>query len=577
MIGDDYFNLRSRLGADLYTLASLIRETGGSAEDIHILDNVIASLNDPFLFVVVGEVNVGKSTFLNGLFGADISKTGVMPTTDKICFFKYGPALHTSPIGPTVDEIRVPCSFLKDFHIVDTPGTNSIENEHQQITERFVPMADLVIFVFSAMNPWGASAWHFLDKVHTHWQKNVIFVLQQADLRTAEEVTVIRDYMQQLCIQRFQREFPIFPVSAKMAFLARSTGIDRERLLQDSGFNHLEQHVDSIVMQSQARRAKLTSALRLAQRILDQMLDQNQSDLGQHVRRRQIISNLEIERTLQVERTKSKFGPQLDATDRDYRDAAHRILGIVSENFTVRKAFTAGPEDERIPGNLDHKLNHDLVHATAERWKAVATVLEDDYKHFDAFVAKQWHGEFYLGHGETISDPTDPEHNHRRFQAKIDSAFRRFVLGIRIQETLLPAATASAAQAKSLPMVAGVLSVVSGLVGWFFGWLPGLAAAGMTLAIVGVLLLRIRLTLRGAVRDLGVQLDQAREILRGMLRDQIAEETQNSYSGFDKILRPAEAQTQAQESGQQSIVSQLTALKSSLLGVNELLQSNPTA
>src|SRR5688572_106898 len=143
MIGDDYFELRSQLGAQLHVLASIIRDLRGDTESIAIIENLIASLKEPFVFVVVGEVNVGKSTFLNALFGQDFSRTGVMPTTDKILFFKHGPEQLTVPITPTLDEVHVPADFLRDFHIVDTPGTNSIENEHQQITERFVPIADL--------------------------------------------------------------------------------------------------------------------------------------------------------------------------------------------------------------------------------------------------------------------------------------------------------------------------------------------------------------------------------------------------------------------------------------------------
>ena len=58
--------------------------------------------------------------------------------------------------------IRCFCSFLKKiFHpveilreiaIVDTPGTNAIVAHHQEITEGFVPAADLIVFVFEAKN-----------------------------------------------------------------------------------------------------------------------------------------------------------------------------------------------------------------------------------------------------------------------------------------------------------------------------------------------------------------------------------------------------------------------------------------
>lgn len=209
MIGDDYFQLRTQLSSAITDLRAQAEDHGVDLDSLLILDNIQASLKEPFVFVVVGEVNVGKSTFLNALFGQDFSRTGIIPTTDKILFFKHGDTVTTVPITPTLDEVHIPCDFLRDFHIVDTPGTNSIQDEHQQITERFVPVADLVIFVFSASNPWGASAWQFLEKVHRQWMRNVVFVLQQCDLRTPEEIEVITDYMRQLTQQRFGREFPL--------------------------------------------------------------------------------------------------------------------------------------------------------------------------------------------------------------------------------------------------------------------------------------------------------------------------------------------------------------------------------
>ena len=152
MIGETYFYLRSQLDKELAKLGALLRDSGADDESVAIADNLVSSLKEPFVFVVVGEVNVGKSTFLNELFGQDFSRTGVMPTTGKILFFKHGPEHLVTPVTPTLDEVQVPAEFLRDFHIVDTPGTDAIENEHQEIIERFVPVSDLVIFVFSRPN-----------------------------------------------------------------------------------------------------------------------------------------------------------------------------------------------------------------------------------------------------------------------------------------------------------------------------------------------------------------------------------------------------------------------------------------
>ena len=346
MIGDDYFELRSRIGTDLLALAAALHESGGDAESAAILENLIASLKEPFVFVVVGEVNVGKSTFLNALFGQDFSSTGVVPTTGKILFFRHGEKHHVSSVSPTLDEVYAPVDFLRDFHIVDTPGTNSVENEHQLITERFVPIADLVIFVFSAMNPWGASAWQFLEKVHREWMRHVIFVLQQSDLRSPEEIQVITDYMGQLTRQRFGRDFPLFAVSAKKAFLARNAGIERERLLQDSGFHALEAHISTIVRHNAARLNKLAGTMRLARQILDGMRERYVAGMRLAKRKMAVLQELQTEREMQVDRTLKKILPALDATERDYHESVMRVAGLASDALTTRKAFQRKEADE---------------------------------------------------------------------------------------------------------------------------------------------------------------------------------------------------------------------------------------
>ncbi|MDB6074286.1 MAG: hypothetical protein JWO89_1926 [Verrucomicrobiaceae bacterium] len=556
MIGEDYFELRSKLGTDLYVLAGLVHDLGGSGDDVHILENLISSLNDPFVFVVVGEVNVGKSTFLNALFGADFSRTGVMPTTDKIYFFKYGPEIQTTTIAPTVEEVRVPCGFLKDFHIVDTPGTNSIENEHQQITERFVPMADLVVFVFSAMNPWGASAWQFLEKVHRHWMRNVIFVLQQCDLRTPEEIQVITDYMGQLSRQRFNRDFPLFAVSAKKAYLARSSGLDREQLLADSGFQFLEDHISHTVTQSPTRLAKLGSALRLATQVLNQLTQRTTSRLATVRERRQLIDEMQAEREVQVQRTQTKFNAALDATDRDYREAAMQVVALAHSNFSVRAAFAAVKEDNRLPQNLDLRLFQDMLARSGERWQQVAAILEDDFKRFEDYISHHWRGELHLSElkneeGEDVSVET-----RRRFFSRFETALRRFVLGLKIQETLEPGLILSRERARRMPWLAVMLPITAA-VGAQFGWIYGLATLGFGFFLLLVLLFTLKAGLRHTLEALAGQFDEARETLRSIMQEHAREETENAFSVFSRILEPARDGLEQEEEAKRSISTRL--------------------
>lgn len=575
MIGDAYFDLRSRLGKDIFQLAQIVREHGGTDDDVQILENLVAGLNDPFVFVVVGEVNVGKSSFLNALFGQEFSRTGVMPTTDKIYFFKHGPVVESVPITPTVEEVRVPCDFLKNFHVVDTPGTNSIESEHQQITERFVPAADLVVFVFSALNPWGASAWQFLDKVHRQWMRHVIFVLQQSDLRTPEELQVITDYMKQLSVQRFGREFPLFAVSAKKAYLARSSGLDRERLLAESGYIELESHINQVVTHQPARVGKLGSSLRLAKQILDHLVERTSSTLDLIQKGRALINEMQGERQVQVERTKGKFALALEATDLDFHEAAQRIVQLAAGELTVKATFAVrnAAEDTRVPKNLDYKLYQDLQASAGERWQQVAHVLEDDFKRFENYMSHHWKGELYLGDPKQDKDGESASEEARRlFTAKVDSTIRRFVLGLAIDDSLTAGLQRTKYQAKRLPVVFVVMALIVGVAWWFLGLTIGASALGLALLIGVGLFMQLRRALNQTRGRLAEHFEQSRTQLGAMLSETVSEQADHAFGMFTRVLEPAREDLIKQEERNQEHLGRLFALRESMQKLAQELQ-----
>lgn len=579
MIGDDYFELRSRIGTDLLALTAALRESGGDPESAAILDNLIASLKEPFVFVVVGEVNVGKSTFLNALFGQDFSSTGVVPTTGKILFFRHGEEHSVQPVTPTLDEVYAPVDFLRDFHIVDTPGTNSVENEHQLITERFVPIADLVIFVFSAMNPWGASAWQFLEKVHRDWMRHVIFVLQQSDLRSPEEIQVITDYMGQLTRQRFGRDFPLFAVSAKKAFLARDAGIERERLLQDSGFHDLEAHISSIVRHNAARLNKLASTMRLARQILSDMRERHVTSMHQAKRRTVVLQELQTEREMQVDRTLKKILPALDATERDYHESVLRVAGLANDALTTRKAFQRKDADDESensarPQSLDHRLFQELQHRTGDRWRQVSLVLEEDVHQFERYLYAQGRGTLFP------PDVSLPAHDYgeeeselrRRFGTHVDSSLRRFVIGLKLDEDIEPGLESARVTARWLPRL--VVPVILGTA--LCGWLDDLTSAGIALGAglllmaVVYLLTQVRLaTARNAILD---KLEESSAKLREMLSKQVTEDVTNSFTKFLDTLNPAQASAAQLEHEQAAHVARLQQLSDSFSVIEEQIR-----
>ena len=274
MIAEQYLQLRSEIEAalgELLKFGAELRRPGSELESVH---GLLTNIREPLLFVVVGEVKAGKSSLINALFGQEIARADVLPATDRVCIFRYGQTEKQIELSPKLIEYHLPIPFLRDFNIVDTPGTNTMVAEHQTITENFVPRADLILFVFSVVNPWTQSSWEFLKFVQKKWLKHVVFVLQQADLRAPKEVAVIRRHLQESAVERLGTTVPVFAVSARKALLAGTGGTDDERLRSESQLGDLERQINLIVSEAETAMLKFRSARQTAQVILNEISQQ---------------------------------------------------------------------------------------------------------------------------------------------------------------------------------------------------------------------------------------------------------------------------------------------------------------
>jgi len=274
MIADNYLQLRTELETVLGKLLRLATEMGRDPATLDTLHALITDVREPLLFVVVGEVKAGKSSLLNALFGQEFAKVDVLPATDRVYIFRHGAEEKSVEVSRQLTERYLPIKFLADFNVVDTPGTNTMVAAHQTITEGFVPRADVVLFVFSVTNPWSQSGWQLLDLVQKKWLKNVVFVLQQSDLRDSSEIDVIHRHLQDTAMQKLGFAPPIFPVSARKALLARTTGIAKEELWRESGFGPLEEQINRMVTESGVRFLKLQSIASTVGVILNEIADE---------------------------------------------------------------------------------------------------------------------------------------------------------------------------------------------------------------------------------------------------------------------------------------------------------------
>ncbi|KAJ7972800.1 Thiamine phosphate synthase [Quillaja saponaria] len=215
----------------------VIKKATPLMEEVSLLVDAVSQIDEPFMLVIVGEFNSGKSTVINALLGKRYLKEGVVPTTNEITFLRYGDSdfdeqhCERHPDGQYI--CYLPAPILKEINIVDTPGTNVILQRQQRLTEEFVPRADLLLFVISADRPLTESEVAFL-RYTQQWKKKVVFVLNKSDLyqndhELEEAIRFIKDNTQKLLNIDSVTLYPVSARSALDAKLLASANVEKHR------------------------------------------------------------------------------------------------------------------------------------------------------------------------------------------------------------------------------------------------------------------------------------------------------------------------------------------------------------
>jgi len=263
------------------------------------LQQALLDLEGPFLLVVAGEFNSGKSSLLNALLGSDFLKEGVTPTTERIHLISYGPEARLQPQSPEVALVELPHPLLKEVRLVDTPGTNAILQHHQVLTQKFLPRADLILFVTSADRPFTQSEADFLGFIRA-WGKKVVLIVNKIDLLSAAELQQVLEFVRKGADQTLGHVPPIFAVSARRARKGEAA----------SHIPELEAHI-RWVLAHEATRLKLGSPLGVLARLAEEARAVVESRIKET--ERQLATCRELDNLLQrhQERTHRDFNGQV--------------------------------------------------------------------------------------------------------------------------------------------------------------------------------------------------------------------------------------------------------------------------
>ena len=245
----------------------------GNKDDLNLLQDTQAQLDELFLIVIAGEYNSGKTAFINTLLGGSFLKTGITPTTDKITILGYGDSQREQIIEPGRSSIELPVPFLKDIHIVDTPGTNAILRKHESLTTDFIPRSDIVIFVTSVDRPFTESERSFLEKIIS-WGKKIIFVINKIDIvENQEDLLEVVDFVSNNAQKLLGLSPVIFTISAKNSLANLKKGI------KDDSLTKIENYIHNTLDQKERIRIKLNNPMHILENLTNKYEEINQANI----------------------------------------------------------------------------------------------------------------------------------------------------------------------------------------------------------------------------------------------------------------------------------------------------------
>src|SRR5664279_4577507 len=231
-------------------------------EATQILRARLTNLQAAALIVIVGEVKAGKSSFINALIREDVCEVAPGPCTAGIRELVYGGERKVLSLGQSRERVSLPKEVLREVTMVDTPGTNSIIQNHETITEEYIPQSDLVVFVFSAANPHTKSAWELLTLIRKEWHRKMVFVLQQADRASDEELTINREHVTQYARDRQVENPTVFTLSAKRELEG----------MPESGFSEFRHYLQSAIACGEVWRMKVEGSYQTLRSVMARLL-----------------------------------------------------------------------------------------------------------------------------------------------------------------------------------------------------------------------------------------------------------------------------------------------------------------
>lgn len=499
--------------------------------DLALVRNVLAQLEELFLLVVVGEFNAGKSAVINALLGDRYLTEGVVPTTSELFFIRHMDAVERPGIDAGMAVLRLPVPWLQEVNLVDTPGTNAIIRQHQEITEHFVPRSDLVLFVTSADRPFSESEHLFLQRIRD-WGKKIVIVVNKIELLTSEEERQqVLEFVARNAWELLGVAPAIFPVSARLALEAKQAvpvtdkGSSQQegahlltnRSWQRSQFGALEQYILDALDAAERVRLQLSNPIGIASALIakyQQVVGQRQELLqGDFQALDAIDEQLEAYQNdmrrdfqYQNDRVQNVLFEMIERGDRFF-DENLRITRVVE---LVNSERLRGEFERRVLADTSREIEHHvhelidwLIDRDYRQWQAVMEFIDRRSSQHTDHMIGQVRGEFEFNRQNLLNSVG---RSAQDVVASYDREAEALKLAQDVQRAILQTA---AVEAGAIGLGAILVVILNTTFLDVTGVLSASALAALGLYVLPYRRQKVKAQLRARIGDLRQRLDSA--------------------------------------------------------------------